>query len=143
MTAKEFFLSVRKAEQEIVIVRQRRQHYMELATGGAGFGTVRRSKGNHHSQVEAAGLSLAGLSCDMEAQEKQYAALIRRAERVIAKLEQPRHKQVLELRYLAGMPWEAVARAMGYQDEKSVYRVHGWALVAAEKIIAGMPLNTT
>ena len=134
MWAREFFRQVLAAEKEIKVIRERQAHYMELATGGAGMGMARRVKGNHHSQVETAALSLAELSRDMEAREKEYAALIQKAEGLIARLDRPRQRQVLELRYLCGLSWEDVAEKMGYTDVRSAYRVHGWALLAVSHL---------
>ena len=67
----------------------------------------------------------------------EYAKLVSDAEGLISRLERQRHRQVLTLRYIEGRPWKAISDIMGYQDEKSVFRVHGWALKAAQQLLDG------
>ena len=49
---------------------------------------------------------------------------------IVERIENPKHKQVLELRYFMPYPtkWEDIAETMGC-DVRHVYRLHGEALV--------------
>ena len=42
-------------------------------------------------------------------------------------------RDVLVYRYIIGLDWKSVAKAMHY-DEHHVYKIHGWALQAYEKV---------
>ena len=42
-------------------------------------------------------------------------------------------QDVLVYRYIVGLDWESVAKAMHY-DKRHVYKIHGWALQAYEKV---------
>ena len=45
----------------------------------------------------------------------------------IQEVPSPRHRELLEYRYLCCMPWPKVAENMGY-DERNTYRIHRKAL---------------
>lgn len=51
----------------------------------------------------------------------------------IGLLADERHRAVLESRYLLGYTWEQIAAAMVY-DVRHVTRIHGYALMALEKM---------
>ena len=133
--ARELFRSVLHAERELRDVLAMREHYLALATGGAGVTSVRRMRGNHHSRVESSALALADLLDDLDERERTYAQLSRKADLLIARLDKPHHRQVLRLRYLCGMNWEEIATRMDYSNVRSAYRTHGWALLEAERIM--------
>lgn len=42
-------------------------------------------------------------------------------------------RDVLVYRYIVGLDWKSVAKAMHY-DKHHVYKIHGWALQAYEKV---------
>ena len=63
---------------------------------------------------------------------EQYAKAITDAETLISSLERPKYREVLTLRYIEGYQWRKICEIMGYRDEKSAYRLHGWALAEAE-----------
>lgn len=46
------------------------------------------------------------------------------------------HRQVLRLRYIDGMSWQDVAAACCY-SQRYVYKLHGWALLAAAATMRG------
>ena len=137
MTAREVFQAALDAEKEIRNIQRRKQHYLDMATGMSGMSeTVIRSQSGR-SRVEKAALELVDLADRLDREAEQYTAAVKRAEDLIGKLKKPRHREVLELRYLAGHSWRTVADEMDYQDIKSAFRVHGWALLEAQKILNG------
>lgn len=136
MDAKNYFQQVREAEQEIRTLKHRRDHYEDMATSCSAMGgDVRRTKGMHSSKVEHLGLSLADLDRDLAMQERVYVRLVRQAQAIIAKLDKPRYRRVLTLRYLTGLGWQQIADDMGYSEMSSAFKVHGWALKAVQPLI--------
>lgn len=132
-SSKEIFIKALMARRIIQSHQRRREQYLALATGMSGMSeTAIRSTGKR-SRVESAALALVELADRMEQDADQLAQAILKAERLIAALERPRHREVLTLRYIEGKSWRQITEAMGYQDEKSAFRVHGWALQAADE----------
>lgn len=135
MQAKEFMQQVRVAEQELKMIGAKRRHYEDLARSvGCGIGSA-TAKPSGASRVEAAAVGLVDLFTDLDVKERQYVALIRKAEELIARLPRERHRQILTLRYLSGWSWKSISDEMEYHDPKSVYRVHGWALQELQKLM--------
>lgn len=54
---------------------------------------------------------------------------------VVDLVRDPDERALLRLRYLSGMKWEEVARAMHY-TERQVYRIHRRALLAVEALLS-------
>lgn len=138
MRAKDFFLAVRDAEHKLKILRAKKRKYQEMATSLTGMSETNiRSTGNR-SRTESAALRLIEVEDQMGDEGEQYAALIARAEKVLKQITVQRYADVLTYRYILGLSWRSVADEMRYNDAKSVYRVHGWALAAAQRILDQM-----
>ncbi len=136
MQAKEFMLRVHRAEQELKLINAKKRHFMDLAMSiGSGMGNAVGGKPSGASRVEKAVVSLTDLTIELSVKEKEYVDLIRKAESLIDKLPQERHRQVLTLRYLSGWSWSNISDELNYKDAKSVYRVHGWALQELQKVM--------
>lgn len=63
--------------------------------------------------------------------------LIREKEEIVMQIgmvEHPSYRWVLTYRYVDGMRWTQVAAAMGLTDMRHLYRMHGRALRAFEKV---------
>lgn len=136
MTAREILKAAYEADKAISDLKTQRAHYMDLATGTTaamdrvgGFG---QSSGS--SKIESCGVARADIAAKLEARIAEYNDLIRDAILIIDRLPKARHQRVLRLRYLCGMSWPEITDEMGYTDEKSAYRIHGWALKEAEKV---------
>ena len=54
---------------------------------------------------------------------------------VIYSVENPKYQELLSLRYLQNKKWEEISEEMGYEDVRSIYRMHIRAVSAAEPII--------
>lgn len=132
-----FFRSVREAESAVKRIRMKQEHYLDMATGMSGMSESNIRSTSTRSRVEMAAMGMVDLCDALGAEAEQYLALIRRAEEITARIVNHRYRQVLELRYLMGYSWERVAAEMGYKDVKSAFRVHGWALLEAQKILCG------
>ena len=79
--------------------------------------------------------TLSDLAADITAEVQAYAALQRQLQTLLDSLPVPeRYRTLLELRYLSGSKWEEIAEAMS-MHVRWVYRMHGRALQAAQKIL--------
>ena len=138
MRAKDFFLAVRDAEHKIRVLQSKRRRYQELASSITGMSETNiRSTGNR-SRTENAALRLIEVEDQIGDAGERYVALIEQAENVLGQLKTQRYVDVLTYRYILGLSWRSVADEMRYHDAKSVYRVHGWALAEAQRILDKM-----
>ena len=136
MTAKEFLLQVQRAEREMKLIRARKRHYEDLIVAiGANTGKAVIGKPSGASKVETAAIGIVFLTEQLSDKEKEYTALIQKAEKLIAKIPQEKFRKLLTLRYLCDWSWKSVRDEMDYKDEKSVYRCHGYALRELQKLL--------
>lgn len=136
MTAKDFLLSVRKAELELKIISAKRKHFEDLIESiGSNMkkAVVQTSGGS--SKTETAAIGLVDIMEQLVEKENEYIRLIRKADELIAKIPQDQFRRVLILRYLCGKGWKDIKKEMGYKDEKSVYRCHGYALRKLQEVM--------
>jgi len=139
MRAKDFFLAVRDAEHKIRVLQSKRRRYQELASSITGMSETNIRSSETRSRTENAALRLVEVDEQMGDAGEQYVALIERAEAILSQIKNQRYVDVLTYRYILGLSWRSVADEMRYHDAKSVYRVHGWALAAAQRIMDKMP----
>lgn len=139
MTAKMYFQAVLEAEKELKLIRAKIRHYEDIGfsiTGGSlDAPVVCHSRGA--SRVEAAAMGIFDATRALEKQAADYIKTIQAAEKVISRIKQERYRQILTLRYLAGWSWRSISDELRYNDPKSVYRAHGFALKEAQKILDG------
>lgn len=135
MESRELFKRVYQAQQEIKLLESRRRKYIEMASAAAGMSETNIRSHSNKSKTEQIAMKLVELADRMGNAVAEYERLVQDAEGLISRLERPRHRQVLTLRYIECMSWSQINKIMGYEDEKSVFRVHGWALKAAQKLL--------
>ena len=135
MKAKDFFSQVRRAEKELKILNAKLRHYEDIGLSIGGSSGVIGNKSRGSSRVELAAIGAVDVFRDLVDQQKAYMAIIARAEQVIRNIDQERYRQILNYRYLCGWSFRSISDELGYKDQNSVYRAHGWALSAAQKII--------
>lgn len=133
MTAKALLHAAYEARIEINMLKRRRDQYMDVATGTSGFSETAIHSTDVKSKVESSAIRLVEICDRLDKQVAEYAQIIAQAEQLISSLERQKYRQILSLRYIEGKSWKAICEIMGYRDEKSAYRIHGWALEAAEK----------
>ena len=138
MNAKSYFERVRMAEKKLYLIRRQREHWEEMATRMSGTSEVKIRSTNMHSPTEDVALHLADLGHDLDEEEAKYTAIVKEAKWVIEQIHQERFREVLTLRYICGHSWKTIRDEMDYAGEKSVYKVHGWALLEAGKILRVM-----
>ncbi|MCR5566005.1 MAG: hypothetical protein K6F61_04075 [Clostridiales bacterium] len=136
MKAREFLLSVQKAERELLLISDRRRHYEDIIMAIGNQMRPYTGKPSGVSQkTETAAIGLVYLADKLQKQEEEYTALIKRAEELIGKLKQDKFREVLTRRYLNNESWKTIRDKMDYKDEKSVFRCHGYALKELQKFM--------
>ena len=135
MTAKEYMVQVRKAENELKLISERRRHYKELATSIGVKLTGMPSSKSKGSSVESGAIGLVDLENTLKKKEAEYTQLVKQAEELIEKIPQEKFRMILVLKYICGHSWKLLRDEMDYADEKSVFRCHGYALKALQKLL--------
>ena len=136
MTAKEFMLSVHRAEQELLVIKAKMNHFNDLMVAiGAHTGSPVIGKPSGASKTETAAVGLVFLTGQMEAKICEYTALIKKAEDLISKIQSDKFRKILTLKYICDWSWRSIQDELGYKDEKSVYRCHGYALKELQKLM--------
>lgn len=131
-------MRVRSAEREMRLLGAKKRHFEDMGfsispklTGMPGSGQ------RGQSRVELAAVGMVDVLSQLQQQIDEYAKIIHEAENLISRIPQEKYRQLLTLRYLAGMSWPSISDEMGYRDRNSVYRAHGYALIAAKKVKNG------
>lgn len=136
MKAKDFMLQVQEAEKELKRVGARRRHYEDLMLSiGAKISSTAVHASNNASKTETAAIGLWEMTKLLEEKEKEYVALIKKADELLSKLKQEKFRDVLNYRYMCNWSWKSIRDQMDYKDEKSVYRCHGYALKELQKLM--------
>ena len=135
MQAKEYMIRVRKAEQELLRLASRRRHYLDMMQSMGSDPAADRVQHGISSKTENVAVGLAALAEKMEQRSREYAQIVTEAEELIAKIPQEKFRDILTYRYLSGMSWKTIRDVMGYKDEKSVYRCHGYALKELQEVM--------
>ncbi len=138
MTAKERLNLIRIEDKAIQDAQDRCGNWFDAATRGTGSMEAERVSGTgERSRVESAVCRMVDFEREQHLTARIDALVDMRqsAERVIARIESPRFRQVLTLRYLQfeswAWTWERIAAEMRC-PKTTVYELHGWALQAYE-----------
>ena len=136
MTAKEQLNAIRDEDRAIQNAIDRVDNWYDAATRGTGSMEAERVSGTgERSRVESAVCRMVDFERDQHLTARIDALVDMRqaAERIISRIESPRFRQVLTLRYLQTESWtwgwRRIASVMGL-PLTTVYELHGWALVA-------------
>ena len=138
MTAKLFFRQVQQAEKELRILNAKLRHFQDIGFSIGGTGGTIGSHSRGSSRVELAAVGAVDAFRELFDQQKAYLAIIARAEQVIRAIPQEKYRQILNYCYLCGWSLKSVSDELGYRDQNSIYRAHGWALYEAQKVINRM-----
>jgi hypothetical protein len=136
MRAKEFFRQVAIAEAELKVIRAKISHYEALGMPSGGIaGSCAKGSNRNASRVEIGAIAAADALTDLEHQLKLYEDIVTKAEHIIRQIPQVKYRQLLSYHYVCGKSLRWVSDELDYTDPNSVYRAHGWALAAAQKIM--------
>ncbi len=140
MTAKEQLRQLSTLNQRIDQRLKLIEYYMEQAErmGGALSQVGAVSSTREHSPMERWVDKAIDLKNDLADEIESLRAERRLVCGIVDRIENPRYKQVLELRYfsLTAPTWEEIAEAMGL-DERWVRRLHGYALLEYGRVADG------
>ena len=135
ISAKQFFQQVRRAEAELKVLNAKLQHYEDIGFSISGSSGVIGNKNRGSSRVELAAIGAVDVFRQLHEQQREYMAVIARAEQVIRGIRQEKYRQILNYRYLCGWSFKSISDELAYNDPNSVYRAHGWALHEAQMIL--------
>lgn len=137
MKARDYFRRVLAAENELKLIRAKIRHFQDIGfsiTGGSlDSPVVSHSLGS--SRVETAAMGIFEAQKALLDQERYYVSLITQAQDLVASVAKERYRQILTLRYLAGWSWRSISDELHYEDPKSVFKAHGYALREAQKLL--------
>lgn len=135
MRAKDFFRQVRIAEAELKVIEAKIYHYedMGMSMGGIAGGSGNRNRST--SRVEIGAIAAADALTDLVELREAYRAIVGRAEHIIRQIDQVKYRQILSYHYICGKSLRWISDELDYSDSNSIYRAHGWALAAAQKIM--------
>ena len=121
------------------LINARLRHYHDLGISiGSPIGSAIGSGQRGSSRVEMAAIGAVDASMDLEQQRRDFVAIIARAEQVIRAVPQEKYRQILYYRYLCDWSYRSISDELGYNDPRSIYRSHKWALIAAQEILNKM-----
>lgn len=146
MTAKETLNAIRDEDRAIQNAIERVENWYDAATRSTGSMEAERVSGTgERSRVESAVCRMVDFEREQHLTERIDALVDMRqsAERIIARIESPRFRQVLTLRYLQTASWtwgwRRIASVMGL-PLTTVYELHGRALQAFQNAREGHEL---
>ena len=144
MRAKDFFQRALIAERELKLLNAQISHYRDLGlsiTGGSmDSPVVSHSRGS--SRVEMAAMGIFDSTRKLEEQVREYTQIINEARQVIRQVPQDKYRQILTFHYLAGWSFRSISDELRYNDPKSIYTAHRWALEEAQKVLDRKGRNT-
>jgi hypothetical protein len=141
MSSKQYLSQAYRAGQEIradvsqLIALQT----MSLMLGSAQDGDRVQTSGNHDRMGDAAA-AIVDLRDKIGAEIERYLAIRAEVSGVIAQVEDGAQRDILKMRYLGGERWQAIADGLNITP-RHVFRIHGAALRAVDKIRQGIYLD--
>ena len=107
---------------------ERANRYREMATRATGrMDALRLSGTTRRSKVEDNVLAMVDVHRELKTRIEALMQESKRAEKLISALPDPRHRSVLQLRYLCGMGWDEIADKMQY-TLRWVHKLHNEAV---------------
>lgn len=132
---KKMFLEARNSILEINRLIDRANMFRSLAYKSTNDFSNAMEKGvNNFSRVATYAAELIDIENECKSKIKSAREKIEKAQRVIDSIEKYRHRELLELRYLNCKKWSEIAKIMGYEDERTVYKTHAYALESATNV---------
>ena len=145
MTAKEQLNAIRDEDRAIQNAIERVDNWYDAATRGTGSMEAERVSGTgERSRVETAVCRMVDFEREQHLTARIDALVDMRqsAERIIKRIDSPRFRQVLTLRYLQTeswtWTWERIAAEIGC-SVRTIHVLHGWALVAFHNALQTPP----
>lgn len=136
MRAKEYLMRVRASKMHMEALRleleQMRETIGDVAAGIGG--DIRGKGGKPGSRVESTLIRIETLEEKLQAELDTWSTAYQEADALIDQMEDICDRELLRMRYLTGLTWEAIAEVIG-RDVRTAKRWHGKALLALEPMI--------
>lgn len=127
MTAKEFLRRARNVDRRIDEATERVERVRARLEAGRLSRITGQPRGGAQDWTETAD-RLIEMERDVNARIREMCRLKRLAQEAIDRVDEARLREVLELYYIDGYSWDAVAKRMGI-DKRWMFRLHGRALL--------------
>ena len=115
MDLRMYLRDVRHCHLRTLTLCARAEKYREMAMQATGRTDALRVSGTgNRSKVEKYILELWDVHNELQAEISRLMKMSREAEKMIALLEDERHRAILELRYLCGMTWQEIAAKLHF-----------------------------
>lgn len=139
MTAKEYLSQVYYLDKMIDAKLEQQQRLKDLATRVSPTLSHDKVKGGRiENRTEDYICKWIDLEKEINGDIDQLIDLKREIEQVIYKVQEPKHKLLLTLRYLNCKKWEDIADEMNFKDVRWVYQLHKKALQFIEIHVQSM-----
>jgi len=127
MTAKEFLSKAWRIDRRIERKIEERERLQSRLTAGRMSSLTGMPRGGGYDWTDAAAQVLR-LTEQIDDEINRLCTVKRLVNEAIDAVEDPKYRQVLELRYRNYLTWEEIAEDMGYET-RWVYELHGRALL--------------
>lgn len=135
----EYLRQALRADARIEALMERSGRLYDKATRATSTIRAERISGTvARSNVELGVVEMLDLADEIVAEAKALTAKIKKIERVIGAVKDQRHRDLLRWRYLNGWTWERITERMGRDNVSWTHKLHGEALIEAEKFIHHM-----
>lgn len=133
MTAKEYLMQYRRAEQEIDRLLEEKARWETLAEKVTPTPSKAPGRPGSNDRVGMAVAKIIDLEREIDTKVDRLVDFRREIERAVSKMHGPKEREVLLRRYIHGQAWEEIAKEMG-TTERHIYRVHETALFSLNVI---------
>lgn len=127
MTAKAYLRQLRGVERQMGEIGERIERLRAKVDAGRMSSITGMPRGGDSDWTKTVD-RLIELERYYNARERELVARKMAIHAAIDAVDDARMRELLELRYIDGMTWEAVAERMGYEP-RHIYRLHGQALL--------------
>ena len=142
MDARTYLEELWQIDRRIRDKQELREHYLNMACrASAAPSAAPAARREGDGPVAEYGVKLMDIERELEAEARQMQERSQTARAAIARLHDPRQRDVLELRYFRGMAWEAIAARMHY-ERTQVWRIHKRALIEVTDYLPIPPCAT-
>ena len=131
--AKKYLMSVYKINRHIDCLLAEKERLKSIAEGVSAMRYDDIKVQSSHKENDSV-IKLIELDKQINDEIDVFVDLRNEATALIEQLQSKVEQDVLKLRYICSMKWEDIADKMNY-DVRSVYRIHGQALLSFDKVL--------
>lgn len=118
----DYLMQIKEMESEIYLIELRlKEINASLTSVKVHFSDMPKAATPDHSKMEDGIIRMMGIKEELVNKQIEISDKKREIEETINKLDHPKHRMVLTLRYVSGEKWEDIAAHMGV-DRSTVFR---------------------